>query len=846
MHTRISVVLLFALLFSSPLFASSIVRINEVAPDEGSFDWVELYVATDSINLSSWTVHAGQSASVIQMKKLPQITTGWAYIVIHCTSTASPPLDEDDGTGDTNENGFWDVYIASNIFSGMQATDNVVVLKDSNSVIIDGMVFTNRSGAWTGDMDEYKVLVSTGQWSGPADPVDGDADDEVKVENAAALCSSWGSLGRYPDGTDTDGASNWIAKNDWGRYTDSIKTPGTANGQPYNNDWDPPAGITDLEVTGQTTGSITLQWTAPDEDGSAPSGSPATRYVVRYATYSISTQQDFWEVTDFVNSWTPSTPGTTETQTVDGLQPGTTYWFIIEAEQDVTTNGNHIMAGLCNVPVSGLTDPDIQPPPAITGLTALAWNSTVGSVQLSWVAPADPPSNDSVIEYFIRYASFSLADVGGDTTTWWNSSADIYSDEPTPSSPGEIDSMVISGLASNTTLYFFIRSRDAQVSGVPNSPLSNGATEYVQPHLLISEVMHGEAGKSANEFVELYNPTDSSINLSGIGVKIKFVSSSNVTQNKTLVFTNTTIPSKGFFLFATTNPVLGVTRDASLPASGGLTNNSGVIITDSYDYVIDRVGWNTGPLDAIENTGFTAFGTGESIERKPGALDPGAGNAVDNDNNSQDFLLRTTPEPQNTSFTEPGSISMTVEIKPGVGVSSLTWSNVNLPDDDWKASDQYILLSVTSTWGNWGVQIYTNNKAVDANPQYTGSGNPVGLVAIDTTTFVLPLCWRLTDNTTDTYDIKEDPDDHHLYSQTLGSGFRCFFWMKDKNTGGDYPFTDGEDYVTVIDERGGHYAEGNNWGAMDNPNYIYIGAKFSNATYRTYKTNTLRIEAFYE
>ncbi len=191
-------------------------------------------------------------------------------------------------------------------------------------------------------------------------------------------------------------------------------------------------------------------------------------------------------------------------------------------------------------------------------------------------------------------------------------------------------------------------------------------------------------------------------------------------------------------------------------------------------------------------------------------------------------------------LTGAGSITMTVEIKPGVGVSSLTWTGVNLPMD-WKASDQYILLSVTATQAGWGIQIYTDNTAGDANPQYSGSGDPAGLVDTDSTTITLPMCWRLTDDTTNTYDIEQAGST--LYSATLGSGYPCFFWMKDVGT----PFTDGEDYVTVMDERGGHHAEGSNWADYPNPNYIYIGAKFSNATTpNTYKTNTLRIEAFYE
>ncbi len=133
----------FGIFFLLPtlLFASSLVRINEVAPDEGSFDWIELYVATDTINLNGWRVQACQSSSVIDMKTLPNITTGWAYIVIHCTNTASPPADE--VASDTNGNGYWDVYVGTDIFTGLRGTDNIRERKSARATGLPGRAHSN-------------------------------------------------------------------------------------------------------------------------------------------------------------------------------------------------------------------------------------------------------------------------------------------------------------------------------------------------------------------------------------------------------------------------------------------------------------------------------------------------------------------------------------------------------------------------------------------------------------------------------------------------------------------------------------------------------------------------------
>lgn len=190
-----------------------------------------------------------------------------------------------------------------------------------------------------------------------------------------------------------------------------------------------------------------------------------------------------------------------------------------------------------------------------------------------------------------------------------------------------------------------------------------------------------------------------------------------------------------------------------------------------------------------------------------------------------------------------------------VEVSSVTWSNINLDlSPNWVAADQYLELQVDPSVTPWGLQIYTENKAGDANPQYTGTGDPVGLVEVESPTRTLPLCWRMVDVTTTTLTIieapkPEAPAEHYLFSQELGAGFRCFLWMMDRQTTG---FTDGFEYATLWDERGIHIKEaadlsGPHFVAGNPPNYLYIGANFTNGrAARTYKTSTLRLEFFTE
>jgi len=173
----------------------------------------------------------------------------------------------------------------------------------------------------------------------------------------------------------------------------------------------------------------------------------------------------------------------------------------------------------------------------------------------------------------------------------------------------------------------------------------------------------------------------------------------------------------------------------------------------------------------------------------------------------------------------------------------------------------YLVLQSTLTDATAGIQIYTDNKNAGASivyPTVAGdSQNPAGLVTISTTVATLPMCWRLTDNTTGALTIAQGapsfPD--RLYVTELGNAFPCFFWMEDKSTVANpdthtAAFANSDDYITVKDAaRGGHFAEGNNWGAMASPDYIYLGANFSNAVQSAAGVNygaNIKIEAFTE
>jgi gliding motility-associated-like protein len=103
---------------------------------------------------------------------------------------------------------------------------------------------------------------------------------------------------------------------------------------------------------------------------------------------------------------------------------------------------------------------DIWPPAPITNLSALA-GSQEGEVRLSWTAPYedDEFSSGAAQGYYIEYDTFSISNLGGDTTAWWNA-AGGWKQITFANDPGQTEQTIIYPLWPGTTFYFAIKSYD--------------------------------------------------------------------------------------------------------------------------------------------------------------------------------------------------------------------------------------------------------------------------------------------------------------------------------------------------------------------------------------------------
>ncbi len=172
--------------------------------------------------------------------------------------------------------------------------------------------------------------------------------------------------------------------------------------------------------------------------------------------------------------------------------------------------------------------------------------------------------------------------------------------------------------------------------------LTKTSTAAAANHIVISEIQIGGL-TTTDEFVELYNPTNNSIDLTGWRLQKK--SSSGATVVNLVASMSGIISAHGHFLV--THPNYTGTTTSDLLYSGTTPNsiasdNTVVLYSDAGTTVVDKVGMGT----AVDFEGAATIvpETSKSIERV--ILEQ------DTNNNLNDFVLRSIPNPQNTSFVE--------------------------------------------------------------------------------------------------------------------------------------------------------------------------------------------------
>lgn len=172
-------------------------------------------------------------------------------------------------------------------------------------------------------------------------------------------------------------------------------------------------------------------------------------------------------------------------------------------------------------------------------------------------------------------------------------------------------------------------------------------------NIVISEVLFWANNTDAGgEFVELYNPTEYPVNISGWLIATESSDTDAEIPEGTLL-----LPHQ-YYLIADTGWDENK-DDAGWPSADyeetiSLFNSDSGVALVADDVVIDATGWgdpNSIEDNKYEGTPHPIIIKGNSIERRPGLEDETGGNGQDTDDNSADFLERS-PEPQNSDSFE--------------------------------------------------------------------------------------------------------------------------------------------------------------------------------------------------
>ncbi len=167
----------------------------------------------------------------------------------------------------------------------------------------------------------------------------------------------YGRIHNAWDGGDTPDTQlrNWLDPNNSGKQD--------LDGRPVANDATPPAQVSDFSVANVTSSSITLQWTAPGDDGREGT---ADRYLLRYRTSTpqhrtdaaIKTREDFERANSVSSVPTPDSAGTPQSVTVT-VNDDSSYYFALVAQDNALNASSLATINRDATPVSAL---QVTPP----------------------------------------------------------------------------------------------------------------------------------------------------------------------------------------------------------------------------------------------------------------------------------------------------------------------------------------------------------------------------------------------------------------------------------------------------------------------------------------------------
>ncbi len=271
-------------------------------------------------------------------------------------------------------------------------------------------------------------------------------------------------------------------------------------------------------------------------------------------------------------------------------------------------------------------------------------------------------------------------------------------------------------------------------------------------HLVISEILingkNESSGTDNDEFVEIYNPTSAPIDVSNWTIDYRSSGNTNSFSTKYTFPSGIIVQSHKFYLVGGGGVA---NRDNSTESQLlGLGNSGGAIfLRNSSGNAIDLVGWGTAVSGNYESSAASVPSENISLERKAnnasasvtmgiGGIDEFEGNGFDSNNNANDFVQRTTAQPQSsTSAAEPaidngGNGTGKVSVEPNILDASETTDLIfKIAGDGTNTLDSVLVVIPSAAGWNWsgnlsdiiinGGAAISQTLSVEADTIYIGS-----------------------------------------------------------------------------------------------------------------------------
>ncbi len=252
------------------------------------------------------------------------------------------------------------------------------------------------------------------------------------------------------------------------RVADEVPNTSEISNVPYGStpetpppDPVPPAPVTDLAAVHATENAVTLSWTAVGDDGLT---GRADSYDLRYSMAPI-TPQNWLAASQAAGEPEPALPGQQESFSVVGLDPGTTYYFVLQVGDEALN-----WSGLSNL-ASRTTEtpppPDTIPPAEVDDLAGEGVSTE--RIHLTWTAVGDDGMQGRASVYDLRYSDSPI-----DETTW--SGAARIGGLPVPQAAGQMERFDVDGLDPATLYYFALAVSDEAENWSAPSNLASAAT----------------------------------------------------------------------------------------------------------------------------------------------------------------------------------------------------------------------------------------------------------------------------------------------------------------------------------------------------------------------------------